>query len=287
MYSETESSDGSVWSRGQGEAGDALRATSMITTIIAQDSDDDIDSIKVGEEEIVITDSWTSRFTNSFRNYMQPTTAVTPGGNLGNNKPSELESLQTLYESRCNECVQCQFTNTCKTAKVKLCPGCHSTPRTNASPCYHEQICDKYTEKQAQDYKVGLAYHIEYYKGRSEHPMYLEYQSDIRNNTTPNFSLPLPPIPTKNTLPAAANIESEAMITSASLGPGATALTTSASNTSGKNTHTTNVVVSASPSTGAGYVPFEQSNIQLQRNEALLRQLEEQRINHERDRKKL
>ena len=88
MYSETESSDGSVWSRGQGEGGDALRnqATALITTATAQDSDDELNTNKVGEDKIVITDTWTSRFTNSFRNYMQSSTVEQRTGGLANNK---------------------------------------------------------------------------------------------------------------------------------------------------------------------------------------------------------
>ena len=53
MYSETESSDGSDWSRSQDEGGDALKyeVTAMITTMTAQDSDNDLDATKVTKQE--------------------------------------------------------------------------------------------------------------------------------------------------------------------------------------------------------------------------------------------
>ena len=74
MFSETESSDGSDWLRSIDERGDALalEATSLITTTMTanQDSDNDFDNTKVGEDTIVVNDSWTTRFSNTLRNYM-------------------------------------------------------------------------------------------------------------------------------------------------------------------------------------------------------------------------
>ena len=111
MYaSKTESSDGSVWSRGQGEGGDALNnhATALITTTTIQDSDDDFDTNKVAEDETIITDTWSTRFTNSIRNYMLPGTGGQGTGGPSNNTiPTELETLIKLNNERCNTCTNC------------------------------------------------------------------------------------------------------------------------------------------------------------------------------------
>ena len=91
MFSETESSDGSDWSRSRDERGDALalEATALITTTMTatQDSDNNFDNTKVGEDTIVVNHSWTTRFSNSLRSYMAPgNNEQGTGGNDKNKK---------------------------------------------------------------------------------------------------------------------------------------------------------------------------------------------------------
>ena len=111
MYSSSESSDGDS-SRSIGDGGDAhhnLLATALITTTALQDTDDDIDNDKVGEDETIITDMWSTRLSNSIRNYMRPGTNTT-GGPTDNDDPNKLFEL---YEKRCKNCSSCNITTTC------------------------------------------------------------------------------------------------------------------------------------------------------------------------------
>ena len=69
-------------------------------------------------------------------------------------------------------------------------------------------------------YQLGLAYHIEFYKGKSKHPTYVSYLDDIQNHTKPTFSLPLPPLVKKDAIPAGASVGTGA-ITKEGAGTGA------------------------------------------------------------------
>ena len=174
MFSETssETSSGSIWSA-TSEEGDALHATAMAVTA-ARDSDSDPNTTKVGEDTIMVNDSWTTKFSRSLRNYMNP--VVHSPGAIGtkSKNAAELEALQAVFNLRCNECTNCHYWMTCNNSKGVKCPGCHSTPRTNVAPCYHLQLCDNFTKDQSETYRTGLAYHIMYYTGQSRHPAYLE-----------------------------------------------------------------------------------------------------------------
>ena len=174
MFSETssETSSGSIWS--SDEVGDALQEATAMATTAARDSDSDPNTTKVGEDTIMVNDSWTTRFSRSFKNYMK--TGETAPGAVGtrNKNTPELEALQAVYNLRCKECTNCHYWMTCTTNKSVRCPGCHSTARTNVAPCYHLQVCESFTKDQSETYRTGLAYRIEFYTGQSKHPAYLE-----------------------------------------------------------------------------------------------------------------
>ena len=165
-----------------------------MATTAAQDSDSDPNTTKVGEETIMVNDSWPTRLSRSFRNYMNPGETAPGAVNSKSKIPPELEALQAVFNLKCNECTNCHYWMTCTINKTIKCPGCHSTARTNLAPCYHLQVCTRYTVDQSNTYRTGLAYHIEYYKGPSKHPDFIAYKKDIIEQTNPNFSLPLPPL---------------------------------------------------------------------------------------------
>ena len=134
MFSETESSsNGSIWSSASNDRGDALQEATAMATTAALDSDSNPDTTKVGDERIVVNDSWTTRLSRSLRNYMNP--GETAPGAMGNKKKSapELEALQAVYNMRCNKCTSCNYWTTCTINKSVRCPGCHSTARTHVS----------------------------------------------------------------------------------------------------------------------------------------------------------
>ena len=176
MYSSSESSSDGDSSRSIGDGGDAhhnLLATALITTTALQDTDDDMDNDKVGEDETIITDTWSTRLSNIFfkRNYMRPGTNTT-GGPTDNDDPNELFAL---YETRCKSCDSCNITATCKNSGTTLCPGCKGTARTNNSLCYHLPLCEFFTKNQRELYQTAMAFHLEYFKGKCEHPIYIKY----------------------------------------------------------------------------------------------------------------
>ena len=97
MFSETESSSsGSVWSTTSDEGGDALQEATAMATTAAQDSDSDPNTTKVGEETIMVNDSWPTRLSRSFRNYMNPGETAPGAVNSKSKIPPELEALQAV-----------------------------------------------------------------------------------------------------------------------------------------------------------------------------------------------
>ena len=271
MFSETESSSsGSIWSTTSDEVGDALQEAPAMATTAAQDSDSDPNTTKVGEETIMVNDSWPTRLSRSFRNYMNPGETAPGAVNSKSKIPPELEALQAVFNLKCNECTNCHYWMTCTTNKTIKCPGCHSTARTNLAPCYHLQVCNRYTVDQSNTYRTGLAYHIEYYKGPSKHPDFIAYKKDVQEQTNPHFSLPLPPL----TLPAI---------------PTTTSGTTTGTGT-GTGTESIMPLTSTSNTiSSADVTPHTHTNpddLHRQYNEELLKQIADQRISNEREQKR-
>ena len=276
MFSETssETSSGSVWSATSDDlVGDALQEATAMATTAARDSDSDPNTTKVGEDTILVNDSWTTRFSRSIKNYMMHSPPPSAAG-AKNKNPPELEALQAVYALRCKDCTSCHYWMTCITNKGVRCPGCHSTARTNVAPCYHLQLCDRYSKDQADTYRTGLAYHIEFYTGQSKHPAYLEYKKNIEDQITPIFSLPLPPITVQETATSGADISK-----------------VRDSTTPHTSTHNPHITPSLSTTLPNNTDPVD---LQTQYNESLLKQLQDQerqmldqRDSYERDKKRL
>ena len=272
MYSSSESSSDGDSSRSIGDGGDAhhnLLATALITTTALQDTDDDMDNDKVGEDETIITDTWSTRLSNIFfkRNYMKPGTNAT-GGPTDNDDPNELFAL---YETRCKSCDSCNITATCKNSGTTLCPGCKGTARTNNSLCYHLPLCEFFTKNQRELYQTAMAFHLEYFKGKCEHPIYIKYLQHVKDHTNPTFSLPLPPL-------------GHPTVTDTS-GTGATPVSTD--NTTKRHEETI-ITSTQNPQTSTTSTrDTHDMTAYTDQTMALLRQLDEERAKHERNQRHL
>ena len=114
------------------------------------------------------------------------------GGKKGNSTDF-LINLASINATRCTKCNGCIHTNTCIELNKTPCPGCKEN-KTIKLPCYHLQLCEIWTTEQINEYKTKLAFHIEFFKGTCDHPIYLTYLQNKKDQTPPSFSLPLLPL---------------------------------------------------------------------------------------------
>ena len=114
------------------------------------------------------------------------------GGKKGNSTDF-LINLASINATRCTKCNGCIHTNTCIELNKTPCPGCKEN-KTIKLPCYHLQLCEIWTTEQINEYKTNLAFHIEFFKGTCNHPIYLTYLQNKKDQTPPSFSLPLLPL---------------------------------------------------------------------------------------------
>ena len=114
------------------------------------------------------------------------------GGKKGNSTDF-LINLASINATRCTKCNGCIHTNTCIELNKTPCPGCKEN-KTIKLPCYHLQLCEIWTTEQINEYKTNLAFHIEFFKDTCDHPIYLTYLQNKKDQTPPSFSLPLLPL---------------------------------------------------------------------------------------------
>ena len=185
MYSNDESAD---------YGGDALQVVTALatTTSYIHDTDDEMDVDRVGEEDIPVQ-SILSRLWYG-KNYTHiPSTTTNQGGGKKGNSTNFLINLASINATRCTKCNGCIHTNTCIELNKTPCPGCKEN-KTIKLPCYHLQLCEIWTTEQINEYKTNLAFHIEFFKGTCNHPIYLTYLQNKKDQTPPSFSLPLLPL---------------------------------------------------------------------------------------------
>ena len=118
------------------------------------------------------------------------------GQEEGGDAPTNFQATALIQGEvkRCNDCNGCRLSVvTCKKSEQNLKTPCPMCTLNLVENCFHLQLCEGWSTEYSIKYKTNMAYKLEYFKGKCDHPVYLTYLQNKQDQIPPSFSLPLPP----------------------------------------------------------------------------------------------